>query len=414
MSSITKPWVAGKRIIIAGAGMSGLAFARGLDRNWQSGFPRPEIIIYERDAEKVPVERIGYSMSIRSDAASGGMQALHKLGLLDDALQNMSKPAEGSAMHLWDTKWQSMLSIRAPTTPPDGLPTPHMRIARHVLRTTLINGLPESATVHWDRGCESAKVLPDGRVEVKLLDGSTDACDLLVVADGASSKIRTSLRPDDSLQFAGAVCISACSRFAPGSVPKPVNRDWGMVAVGDGNGLFAARIDDASAVWNLSYLADKPRDAVRGAHAVKNKDEILAEARRRGKLIGSPFSELVEATDPATLMIFNAMDKPPIKHSGDQPLIYIGDANHAVSPFAGNGANMALMDGLELAKVLASAESLQEACQVFDAESFPRSTRTRTMSHRVIAFAHATGWRLTLYTLLLRALGFFLSFKKSW
>lgn len=414
MSSVTKPWVAGKRIIIAGAGMGGLAFARAMDKVWASDFQKPQIIIYERDAKAVPVERNGYSMSIRSDASSGGMQALHKLGLLDDALRNMSTPDEGGAMRLWNTEWQPMLSIYPPKTPPDGLPTPNMRIARHVLRTTLINGLPESATMHWERGCESAKVLTDGRVEVTLLDGSTDECDMLIVADGASSKIRTAFRPDDSLQFAGAVCISACSRFASGAVPKPVDKDWGMIAGGEGTGLFAARIDDSSAVWSVSYLADSPRDAVRGSQAIKDKDEILAEAKRRGKSFGHPFSQLVNATDPATLMIFNTMDKPPIKHSDEQPIVYIGDANHAVSPFAGNGANMALMDGLELASVLSSSASLQDACLAFDASSLPRSTRTRNQSHYAIAFAHATGWRRVLYTMLLRALNFFLSFKKSW
>lgn len=410
--SNTIPWVAGKRIVIAGAGMGGLAFARAIDRLWPSQFQKPQVIVYERDARNVPVERLGYSMSIRSDESSGGMQALHQLDLLDDALHNMSTPDEDSAMRFWNNRWQPLLTIRGPKTPPDGLPVAHMRIARHVLRTTLINGIPPSAEVHWERGCQSAKVMADGRVELTLLDGSTDQCDLLVVADGASSKIRAAMRRDDLLQFAGAVCIAGCSRFPPGGVPEPLNRDWGMVMGGNGTSLFAARVDDTSAVWNISYLSKETREPARGAQAAKNKDEVLVEARRRGKAFAQPFGQLVAATDPATLMIFNAMDKAPIKHSDEQPLIYIGDASHAVSPFAGNGANMALMDGLDLAAELCKAATLQQAVQAYDNKSVPRSTRTRKQSHYAIALGHAMGWRLTLYTMLLRVVNFVLSLKR--
>ncbi|ODQ70252.1 hypothetical protein LIPSTDRAFT_107393 [Lipomyces starkeyi NRRL Y-11557] len=46
------------------------------------------------------------------------------------------------------------------------------------------------------------------------------------------------------------------------------------------------------------------------------------------------------------------MDKEAFPHTGGNQnhvsVVFIGDSNHAVSPSAGNGANMALKDGWSL------------------------------------------------------------------
>jgi protoporphyrinogen oxidase len=50
-------FVAGKTIVVAGAGISGLSFAIALRQRWPSSETPPKIIIYERDAEEGGVER---------------------------------------------------------------------------------------------------------------------------------------------------------------------------------------------------------------------------------------------------------------------------------------------------------------------------------------------------------------------
>jgi 2-polyprenyl-6-methoxyphenol hydroxylase-like FAD-dependent oxidoreductase len=403
-----------KRIIIAGAGIAGLAFTRALDRYWPSGSPRPRITIYERDTQEVSVEREGYSLSIRSDGASGGMQALQKLGLLDSMLEMSITGLQGQkgTFMLWDVNWKPILKFKSPSQPPDGLPAPHMRIARNVLRRLLVEGLPSYAEVHWSSACRGVQRLPDGRVQVELSDGQVDDCDILVIADGANSKLRAVLRPDDKLCFAGAVCLSGSAKFTDG-VPEPVDENWGLLLGGGGTSLFASPIDEDRAVWCLSYLSPERREIVKPPLLRGTVDELLKETLVRGKVFEQPFEQLVQATDPSTFMLFNAMDKQPFVHSdiGSTPIIFIGDSNHAMSPFAGNGANMALMDGVELAEEVCKGVSLKSAVEKYDARSMPRSKRAIRQSHWVINVAHAEGLRLAFWMVVLRIFNFLMRMK---
>lgn len=138
--------------------------------------------------------------------------------------------------------------------------------------------------------------------------------------------------------------------------------------------------------------------------------DVLEEALERGKLFTEPFQSLVRATDLSTVMVFNAMDKPPFPHTRenqkDMSVVFIGDSNHAMSPFAENGANMALMDGLELAEQICQSDSLEAALSAYDASSMGRSKSAIQMSHWSIAMAHAQGWKLAFHMLCLKIIRF--------
>ena len=51
----------------------------------------------------------------------------------------------------------------------------------------------------------------------------------------------------------------------------------------------------------------------------------------------------------------------------------LGDAAHVMSPFAGEGANLALVDGASLALELLKKQSHAEAIAAYDDEMFKRS-----------------------------------------
>ena len=150
----------------------------------------------------------------------------------------------------------------------------------------------------------------------------------------------------------------------------------------------------------MSYTPEYPRDRIRGQEAIERRREILDEVRERGKMFHEPFGQFVEATDPQTLQVFPAMHKSPIEHAQKLPnanIALIGDANHPMSPFSGNGANMALMDAVVLAKKLSSHTSVRRAITEFDEDSMPRSQKAIDKSYWTIAILHSQGLRFWMW-----------------
>ncbi|VUC36279.1 unnamed protein product [Clonostachys rosea] len=389
-----------KRIIVAGSGIGGLAFVVALHHQWISSplystGKFPSIFICDRDAKKVNQEREGYSLSLNGLDINGGLVALRDVGLLDAALEcSLLGTDSTNSFRMWDAEWNELL--RVTRKPHDGLPTAGIRIRRTDLRNILIEAVEKIAEIHWGTTCASAKQLDNGQVQVVLSnteDGtSTEECDLLVAADGAHSKIRASVRPEDGLNYQGVVQIGGIGEFPEGNIPKPIDETWGMAVSGQGVGCFMSPVDKTSAVWAISCEESEPRQKPAGDDA---KKAALEEATQIGQMLKGPFPEMIKATDPSTVFVIPARDKQPFVHDDKSltNIVFIGDSNHAVSPFAGNGANLALKDGWDLAVKLWEHQTIHEAVQSYDKLAFPRAITTLKSSHQRMGIAHSTGFK---------------------
>lgn len=419
-----KPLLAGKRVIVVGAGIAGLAFPLALRKQWPSQYDAdfPTIVIYERDNRETQIGREGYSISIRGDPLAGGVQALHRMGMLEKLL-DVSLTGRGNgtkrdgktlqdngAFCLWDLSWNTLLRSTGVASDKE-LPTSNMRIKRDALRTVLIAAIEQlsGVTIRWQTSCLSAEVLTrvDKPVKVCLADDSVDYSDFMVVADGARSRIRSYVRPTDTLNFAGICMISGIARFGDGEIPKPMDKDWGGVLGGGGTGLFVSVVDSQSALWVVSYRTNRPRDRLAAPISEGQVQSLLQEALELGRPFPEPLPTLIKATDPSTLTVMNAMDKRPFAHENGSPIIFIGDSNHAMSPFAGNGANMALCDAWDLAEQLCQSETVEQALKAYDNLSMPRSSKAINMSHWSISLLHSRGLKLWCYKLFLAILRLF-------
>lgn len=190
----------------------------------------PTATIYERDHEHIPPERQGYCFSIRSDDGSKGIHTLQKLGLLDLPLtRSVSGKARNGTLCAWDKDWKEIFRINQTLSP--SLPRTHMCIARNVLQKTLLEALSKDDTIHWETTCTKASRFVNRRVKVQFSNGESDACDLLIAADGSRSKIRTSFGFDEELDYQGVVYIMGNAKFVK-DVPAPGNRDHGFTISG--------------------------------------------------------------------------------------------------------------------------------------------------------------------------------------
>ncbi|KAL2158715.1 hypothetical protein VTH06DRAFT_4197 [Thermothelomyces fergusii] len=318
--------------------------------------------------------REGYSLSLAGHDETGGLVALRDLGLLDEILGHVILGMDGKGgFKLWDADWSQVLSVRF-------------------------------------RPSESGKVV----VRVSGNEGSQECtveCDLLVVADGANSKIRASLRPDDALQYAGAVQIGGLAHF-PEGIPPPLNENWGQqISGGHGVSCFYSPVDEHRLVWSFSFLEPTPRQTIKPPASEETAQALLDEILQKGHMLGQPFQTIAgSTTELKEVFCLPARDKKPFSHDPEKtgPVVFIGDSNHAVSPFAGYGASLALKDGWDLAQKLTAANSVADAVRNYDAVSVPRATKVLETSRSRIKWGHSTGISFFLWRGFMKALGYVL------
>ncbi|KAL2676632.1 hypothetical protein Neosp_010396 [[Neocosmospora] mangrovei] len=308
----------GKTIIVAGGGISGSAFVVGLRRLWNPAWNPPKILIYDRDSPEITAQREGYSLSLTGYNTSGGLLALRKLGLLDRIIDKAVSGLDGAgAFKIWAPDWRVYTTLRH--EPIEGLPSSSIRVPRKDVRQAIHEGLGPNDAVEWNTRCVSAHRLGNGRVRVQVArktqgqDTITEEdCDLLIAADGASSKLRGFLRPDDNLNFAGAILRGGISRFEH-DPPAPVDKDWGFMLSGTGVSCFFSPVDKNSIVWGIGHLEDTPVPML----DLENPEQVQAVIDRGlelGAALQEPFRTIVAHTDPKTVLSHNARDKSAFSH----------------------------------------------------------------------------------------------------
>ncbi|KAK5202643.1 hypothetical protein LTR47_011571 [Exophiala xenobiotica] len=365
-------FLSSKSIVVSGAGIVGLTFSIALANHF-SDIPKPKVIIFERDSYEARTGREGYPLSIRADNSPGGIQVPDLLGLIH-RVRSVSVNPEATAetrggFKLWDQNLQPIFSF--PLQPP-GHRLSGMRVRRNALQKVLADAaIAAGAEIHWETPITAAEQTEDGRMRITLHEGRTEICDLFIAADGSWSTIRSLLRQQSNLDYTGIVTWGGTPKYArKEDIPRPLDRDWGALLGGKG----------------------------------RQYDELIDESTKLAGNFAPVVKELVSATDPTTVMLFSARDRPPFAHIRltNGPVIWIGDANHAVSPFAGNGANLAIMDGWDLAASLRKAEYLENAIAMYDKIAVPRAQKILTMSRWTIDILHATGLRLILYKIVIK------------
>jgi 2-polyprenyl-6-methoxyphenol hydroxylase-like FAD-dependent oxidoreductase len=327
-------------IAIIGAGLGGLTLARILHVN---GI---EAAVYELD-ESPTARTQGGMLDIHEES---GQQALRAAGLYDDFLKLILPGAE--SMKIYDQHAVLRMSEDHEGT---GRPEVHRRDLRYLLLGSLPDGV-----IRW--GSKVVEISDDR--EVRVADGSTFTADLLVGADGAWSKVRP-LVSDATPAYLG-LSFAELNLLDPDVRHQESAELIGagmMMALGNGRGFLAHREPD-----RLHVYAAVRMDGDWSAGEV-TKETLLAEF----KDWDDRFLRLVrDADDDLTPRAINAL---PIGHRWNRipGVTLLGDAAHLMSPFAGEGANLAMQDGAELAAALLAETDTETALATYESALFPRA-----------------------------------------
>lgn len=358
-----------KQIAIVGGGPGGLTLARLLQ------LKSLHVKVYERDVNK-DARLIGSPLDMHAES---GMAALRKANLVDEFKKNFRPGADRKV--IVNERAEICFSDHD-TKPAEDFGNENFRpeIDRYPLRNILLESL-QPETVVWDSHFMSMKAQNEGWL-LQFRNGLSAYADIVIAADGANSKIRPYLT-DIKAFYTGITMLE-------GNVPNPEKAAPHIFALLNGGKLMAFG-NTKNVLMGLKgtgeltyYVSFKTEEnwAVNSALDFSDKTQLLAWFKKAYAEWSPIWYELFE--NAATPFIPRPIYCIPLDQTWKAlpNVTMLGDAAHVMPPFAGEGANMAMLDALELSEYLTSDQyvTLQEAISVYEITMRKRAARAAQQS----------------------------------
>jgi 2-polyprenyl-6-methoxyphenol hydroxylase-like FAD-dependent oxidoreductase len=198
-----------------------------------------------------------------------------------------------------------------------------------------------------------------------LAGGSTLEAALVVGADGLHSRVRAGLG-EDAIRPTGQRCYRGVAELEVecpdelAEVQGPGLR-FGLCPLGPRR----------SAWWAVEPAEGDVPQAERKARVLEAFARFPARVTR-----------LVEATDEGAILLNPLVDRAPRRGWSRGGVVVVGDAAHPTTPNLGQGANMAIDDGLVLARALRDAPTVEAGLAAYEAARYARTARIVEQSRR--------------------------------
>lgn len=334
------------RVAIIGGGIGGAALAVAC---LHRGVP---FDLYERD-ESFDARSQGYGLTLQQ--ASKAIRGLGIINLPDGitSTRHVVHNQDGRIIGEWGLrKWKKKLFEKTKKRK-------NIHVARQTLRAKIFKQLHDSEHVHWGHRLLEYTQDQDGRysLNLKTPEGAlTKKADLIVGADGFRSTIRQSIISNEQspLQYLDCfVMLGICPLKNLDNVHSPLLDSATVFQTVNGHDrIYMMPYDQDTIMWQLSFPYTEAASIElnkKGPQAMKE------EALKRLNDWHSPIPEILQATEVDAITGYpvydrDILDQSFLKDVGNITLV--GDAAHPMSPFKGQGANQALLDALNLARII--------------------------------------------------------------
>ncbi|RVX45895.1 2-polyprenyl-6-methoxyphenol hydroxylase-like FAD-dependent oxidoreductase [Nonomuraea polychroma] len=311
-------------------------------------------------------ENVGSFLNI----ASNGLAALRVLGahrqVLDTAIPT-------PRMVMWSGSGKRLGEVA------NGLRLDDGTVSHTVQRSDLYRTIRDEAVergIHVHHGKRLTAFEDHGsEVTARFEDGSEATGDLLIACDGVHSRTRAILDPQapaprySGLYSFGGIVKGGTLAGEPGEYHMVFGK----------HAFFGYSVAESGETW---WFANLPRrlgdvpESWRPELVKAFEDDANASA------------ELIGRSEVGMGLPIHDLPPVPVWHRGR--VLLLGDAAHATSPSAGQGASLAIEDAIVLARCLRDSRDHREAFERYEAERRPRVERVVAYS-RTISNSKAAG-----------------------
>jgi 2-polyprenyl-6-methoxyphenol hydroxylase-like FAD-dependent oxidoreductase len=291
--------------------------------------------------------------------------------------------AAGSISESFDFRSQSgrkICSINRNMTQRFGRPAVNMR--RSTLLETIVNkAWCENVELRFEKRLARIEDRADQPVVAYFTDGSSAEGDFLIGADGVHSIVRQHVIPDGPRPFdTGLIGFGG---FVPRSLIEGTGIGQRIEAAFGKSGFFGYGFCSPDPKDGAMWWSTQPAQGLDAA-AYRAMDQ---EAIRRHLLDfhagwHEPIPSILHAAE--NIGVTDTLDVATLPVWSRGRTLLIGDAAHATSPHAGQGASLALEDAMKLGCLVREGGELR---QTF--EAFERDRRAR--AERIVAIARRNG-----------------------
>ena len=353
-----------RKALIIGAGIAGPVAAILLKR---AGF----------DAELF--EAFPYSTGIGGglQIAPNGMRVLAEIGLADDMI------AAGSISESFDFCSKSgrrIGSINRNMKQRFGQPAVNMR--RSTLTEAIVNkAWCEDVELRFEKRLARIEDRADRPIVAHFTDGSSAEGDFLIGADGVHSMVRQHVLPDGPRPFdTGLVGFG-------GFVPRALIEETGIgpriEATFGQSGFFGYGFCSPDPQNGAMWWSTQPSEGLDAA-TYRAMDQQAIKRHLLDFHAGwhEPIPHILHAAED--IIVTDTLDVATLPVWSRSRTLLIGDAAHATSPHAGQGASLALEDAMRLGCLMQKGQELGQTFQAFEQER-------RSRVERIVAIARRNG-----------------------
>lgn len=342
-----------KKIIIAGAGIGGLAAALSLQAK---GF---SVVVLEQAPE---LKALGAGIQLSPNAT----RVLLALGLGAALAQVTIKPG-GKMIRLWNTgqSWK-LFDLGAEATERHG--SPYMMLYRPELHAIMVDALAARAPGALRLGARIVDAAQtDTKVSVTLASGERIEGDALIGADGVHSVVRARFIAEDKPRFSG--CTAWRGVIPIEKLPASMQGTEGVNWVGPGGHVIHYPIS-AGRLVGFTGIVEREGWYTESWTETGTLEECLADFEGWHEDIHALIRQV------PTPMRWAMMVRDPLTNWSLGRVTLLGDAAHPTLPFLAQGAGMAIEDGCIIARAIeAYADNLPDAMRSYQATRLERTTR---------------------------------------